>query len=234
MINPLYIKIYNDYKTLIQSNQLSPGEEIPSEAFLRKKYACSRDTVRKATGLLEQKGYIKKSRGKASIVIENRQYLFPTSSIESFKEVSKKNKLDAKTICISLSYVDRDDFDFLNKFKSKKIIEIKRIRQISGEKIVFDIDYLDSFFVDGITKKIAEDSIYEYIEHNLGLKIGYAKKVVTVDYPRDEQIKYLDISQSDLLVCVDSDTYLKSGELFQHSISYHRYDKFIFTSYAAR
>lgn len=230
----LYIQIYEDIKKLIKSNKLKPGDQIASEKELREKYNCSRDTVRKATTLLEQNNLIIKSRGKASIVAENRQYLFPTSSLESFKELKDKNYLDAKTIFVSSKILDLDTLDLKSKLICKEVLEVKRIREINGEKIVLDIDYFDTEYVNDITKEIAENSIYEYIEEDLRLKIDHAQKIVTVESPTDEEAKLLDLRPDKLLVQVTSDTYLKDGTIFQHSISKHRHDKFVFTSYAKR
>lgn len=230
----LYIQIYEDIEKEIKSNKLLLGDPIPSEKELRLKYSCSRDTVRKATDLLDNNQLIIKSRGKASVVAENRQYLFPTSSLESFKELKEKNSLNAITFLVSSKIISREDLDFHTELTAKDILEIKRVRQINGEKIVLDIDYFDTSFVNNITKEVAEDSIYDYIEITLGLEIGHAFKTVTVEKPTDEEKKLLDLSPDQLLVQVSSDTYLKDGQVFQHSISKHRHDKFIFTSYASR
>lgn len=230
----LYIQIYEDIEKLIKSNKLKPGDQISSEKELREQYNCSRDTVRKATGLLEQNNLIIKSRGKSSIVAENRQYLFPTSSLESFKELKEKNYLDAKTIFISSEIKDLASLNLHSKLSCKEVLELKRIREINGEKIVLDIDYFDTNYVKNIDKKIAKNSIYEYIEKDLGLKIDHAQKIVTVKSPTDEEVRLLDLRPDKLLVQVTSDTYLKDGSIFQHSISKHRHDKFVFTSYAKR
>ncbi|MDO5026570.1 MAG: trehalose operon repressor [Tissierellia bacterium] len=230
----LYIKIYEDIKELIKSNRLLPGQTIESEKTLMKKYNCSRDTVRKATSLLQNNDLIIKSQGKSSIVAENRQYLFPTSSLESFKELKEKNSLDAKTIFLSSKLLDRSTLNINSQLQCQQVLEVKRIREINGEKIVLDIDYFDPSFVAKISKEVAENSIYEYLENDLGLSIAYAKKIVTVESPSHEERELLGLSKDMLLVQVASDTYLKDGPVFQHSISKHRHDKFIFTSYAER
>lgn len=234
MNKALYIKIYEDLKNEIKSNSLLPGDTIPSESQLRDIYKCSRDTVRKATLLLEQKNYIKKSRGKSSIVLENRQYLFPTSTLESFKELAIKNNLDYETNVASFKILDKSDIEDIEDIKSDKVIELKRVRMINNDAIVLDIDYLDTNIITGLTQEIAQDSIYEYFEDILGLHISYSKKTVTVENVSPQDLELLHVTEDDLVVMVKSSTYLDSGECFQYSISRHRSDKFIFTSYASR
>lgn len=234
MNKALYIKIYEDLKNEIKSNSILPGDTIPSESQLRDIYKCSRDTVRKATLLLEQKNYIKKSRGKSSIVLENRQYLFPTSTLESFKELAIKNNLDYETNVASFKILDKSDIEDIEDIKSDKVIELKRVRMINNDAIVLDIDYLDTNIITGLTQEIAQDSIYEYFEDILGLHISYSKKTVTVENVSPQDLELLHVTEDDLVVMVKSSTYLDSGECFQYSISRHRSDKFIFTSYASR
>ena len=53
---------------------------------------------------------------------------------------------------------------------------VKRIRQIEGEKIILDEDYLNKSIVEGLSYQDAENSLYEYIEKELGLKISFASK----------------------------------------------------------
>lgn len=234
MSKALYIKIYDDIKNLIKSKTLLPGDPIPSELELRKKYNCSRDTVRKATLLLEQKNYIYKSQGKPSIVLENTQYLFPTSTLESFKELAVKNNLSSKTKCVSIREIDKSSLADLSDIESDKVTELIRVRNINGENIVLDIDYLDSNKVPYMDKEIAENSIYEYIEGQLGLNISYSKKIVVVENANKQDLELLDISDDDLVVVVKSFVYLDNGKCFQYSISRHRSDKFVFTAYASR
>lgn len=228
----LYKKIYEDIKDKIESNKLKVEEKIPSESQLQMKFKCSRDTVRKATAMLEQNNYITKSRGKQSTVKPRNKYTFPTSKIESFKELNIRNDLKAKTKLVFLEYGYKADSDFSGKFRN--CVKVVRVRSMDGEKNVLDIDYFDGEMVPGLTKKICENSIYEFIETKLGIEIGYAKKIVTVEKPTSEDINLLDLNESELLVNVTSYTFTKDGVLFQSTISKHRFNKFRFEAYATR
>ncbi|WP_252233421.1 UTRA domain-containing protein, partial [Clostridium sp. DSM 1985] len=61
-----------------------------------------------------------------------------------------------------------------------KVWKIIRSRSIADERIILDKDYLVKKYVENITEEICEESIYKYIEDELGLKIAYAKKEITV------------------------------------------------------
>ena len=121
-----------------------------------------------------------------------------------------------------------------NKLKSDKVLEVKRVRNIQGEKIILDIDYFDMSFIPYLSEDIAAHSIYQYLEEDLGLKIGYSEKIITVEQPNEEDLKLLDLYYETLIVEVKSETYTMDKKLFQVTQSRHRSDKFEFTSYATR
>ncbi len=233
---PLYKQIYEDLKGAIKTKDLSPGDYIPSEIQLMKIYDCSRDTVRKATNLLAQKKYIEKSKGKPSMVLERQEYTFPTSKIRSFRELSQEGNIEQFTSVISIKELDNTykTDKIYNKLKSDKVLEVKRVRNIAGEKIILDIDYFDMSFIPYLSEDIAAHSIYQYLEEDLGLKIGYSEKIITVEQPNEEDLKLLDLYYETLIVEVKSETYTMDKKLFQVTQSRHRSDKFEFTSYATR
>ena len=78
------------------------------------------------------------------------------------------------------------------------------------------------------------DSIYEYIEEVLGLKIAFAQKEITVESATLEDKKLLDCEGYDMIVVVKSYTYLDDTRLFQYTESRHRPDKFKFVDFARR
>ena len=231
-MNALYKKIYEDIREKIESDKLKIGENIPSESQLQMKYKCSRDTVRKATAMLEQNSYITKSRGRQATVKHRSKYTFPTSKIESFKELNIRDEMRAKTQLIFLKYNYKGEEEFSSQFEN--CVKVVRVRSMDDEKNVLDIDYLDGKLIAGLNKKICENSIYEFIETKLGVEIGYAKKIVTVEKPTSEDIKLLGLNDNELLVNVVSYTFTKGGQLFQSTISKHRHNKFRFEAYATR
>ena len=112
--------------------------------------------------------------------------------------------------------------------------KIVRARKIDGERIILDKDYLNSKFVPTLTLEVCKNSLYKYIEGELGLKVSYAKKEITVQKANEEDKKYLDLGMDNMVVVVRSFTYLEDRSLFQYTESRHRTDKFKFVDFARR
>mgnify|MGYP002248661906 CR=1 FL=1 len=54
--------------------------------------------------------------------------------------------------------------------------KVTRQRVVDGVASVLDIDYLDRELIPGLSKEIAQHSIYQYIEEDLKLQIAMPKK----------------------------------------------------------
>nr|WP_288687345.1 trehalose operon repressor [uncultured Catenibacterium sp.] len=230
-----YQKIYQDLLEKIKQGEIKPHTLLPSESELMKIYDASRDTVRKALNLLLNDGYIQKNKGKGSVVLDINRIAFPVSGVTSFKELTKTLHGEVKTIVILFSEEKPDEeIQKALYVKDGLVYHVKRIREIEGEKIILDEDYLNKSIVEGLSYQDAENSLYEYIEKKLGLKISFARKEITVVKATEEEKQLLDMLDYDLLVCVKSYVYLEDATLFQYTISKHRPDKFRFVDFARR
>ncbi|MGL5617024.1 MAG: trehalose operon repressor [Sarcina sp.] len=232
-----YFNIYNDIMTKIERGEYVVGEKLPSESALMEQYNVSRDTIRKSLNMLEQNGYINKSKGKGSFVLDINKFDFPLSGVVSFKELAEKMNEKPITVVEKFSVIVSEKHWIKKKLNCKEneeIWEIFRTREIGDEKIILDKDYINKSIIKGLSTAICEDSIYEYIEKVLGLKIAFAKKEITVATVEEEDKKYLDLKGYDCIVLVKSYSYLENGELFQYTESRHRPDKFRFLEFARR
>lgn len=231
-----YLTIYDDLVKKIRTNVWPKSTLLPSENELALKYTTSRETIRKALNLLSQNGYIHKVRGKGSVVIDIHKFDFPVSGISSFKELTESLHLDSETIVETLGMVakDHDVRAKLHVAGQDQVWQVDRIRKIDGEKIILDKDYFNEKYVPMPSKAVCENSIYNYIEHQLGLTIGYAKKEIVVEEPTGEDRTLLDLEDFANVVVIKSLVYLTNTSLFQYTESRHRPDKFRFVDFARR
>lgn len=230
-----YQIIYQDLLNKIKSGDIKANTYLPSENELMKIYDASRDTIRKSLNLLLQNGYIQKNKGKGSLVLDFERIAFPVSGVTSFKELEKIMYGDVKThVHVFLQSEVSEEMKKHLYMDHGSMYHIERIREIDGEKVILDIDYLNGEVIKGLKLEHAQNSLYAYIEKELGLKISFAKKEITVVKATDKEKELLDMNEYDLLVCVKSYTYLDDATLFEYTISKHRPDKFRFVDFARR
>ena len=231
-----YLSIYNEIVNKIENGIFEVDSKLPSEAQFMEEYGVSRDTIRKSLNILEQNGYIEKSKGRGSFVLDINKFNFPVSGITSFREISDNLGRTSTTILEELSLRNPSE-QIMKKLEvsiNDYVWGVTRVRKIDGERIILDKDYINAKFVPILTEEICKDSLYSYIEGKLGLKISYAKKEITVQSVTEEDRKYLDLVRFDMVVVVKSYTYLEGRNLFQYTESRHRPDKFKFVDFARR
>ncbi|AUN10945.1 trehalose operon repressor [Clostridium botulinum] len=231
-----YLTIYNEISNKIENNKIQSGEKLSSENEMMKEYNVSRDTIRKALNLLESNGYIQKVKGKGSFVLDINKFDFPVSGLTSFKELSTRMGVESNTLVKELKLIKPDNFLMkqLNLSKNDGVWKVIRVREIDNKKIILDKDFFNKKYVPLLTKDICENSIYEYLENELGLKISFAKKEITVQQATQEDKSYLDFENYSMIVVVKNYIYLDDMSLFQYTESRHRPDRFKFVEFARR
>ncbi|HFR3837832.1 TPA: trehalose operon repressor [Streptococcus suis] len=230
-----YQEIYNDLKEKIRTNLYPAGASLPTEQQLQEKYGVSRDTVRKALSILTEGGLIQKVQGRGSMVLKQEVLNFPVSGLTSYQELTNSLQLVTQTNVVSLELVTvNSSLASLTGFEPySKIWKVVRTRSIDGKISVVDTDYLLADIVPELTHEIAEHSIYEFLEGQLGLDIAYAQKEITVE-PTSREERELMKSQDDYLVLIKSRVFLGDTQQFQYTESKHKIDKFRFVDFARR
>lgn len=232
-----YSVLYNKIQKDIESGHLKPGEQLPSEKDLMDLYDLSRDTVRKSLSLLVTNNYIRKIKGKGSFVLEMNRFDFPVAGLISFKEMAAKTGMTSySTEVIKLHLLKDTSFptEALDTETSQNIWEVIRVRTISGRRMILDKDYFYQDVVPELTREICTNSIYEYLEKDLDLKIGFAHKEIIMEKATAEDRLLLDLYDYDMVAVVNTLVYLENGKLFQFTQSRHCPDKFRFIDVARR
>ncbi|EQF26507.1 trehalose operon repressor [Clostridioides difficile CD160] len=231
-----FYEIYLDLEKDIRNNVYAIGEFLPTEVRLAQKYQVSRETIRKAEALLLEKGFIQKKQGKGAIVLDINKFEIEGAGLISFDELQRNKNLDTeinvlknKKEIMPLEICKKLDID-----TKTKVISVERLRKINGEAVILDKDYFMFEIIPEIPLMAVQSSIFNYIEKNLELKIGYANKEVTVNPVTEEDKLLLDIGTDTHVVVIRSEVYLEDTRLFQYHESRHRVDTFRFVDFARR
>lgn len=231
-----YEQIFKLLKQDILNETYQIDDYLPSEHKLVQTYKVSRDTIRKSLDLLQKAELIQKIRGQGSKVIKQAQIDFPVSNLTSYQELVQQHGINSKTNLIQLEKITVDKkLSNLTGFPEYRLVwRIVRQRVVDDVASVLDIDYLDKTLVPSLTREIAEQSIYAYLEEELGLRIAYAQKEITIDPATNRDQILMDIGTDQHVVSVKSKVYLADGQQFQFTDSRHKLEKFRFIDFAKR
>ena len=231
-----YVEVYSDLAERIRSGVYPAGSRLPAENILIEEYGVSRDTLRKALALLEQDGFMQQTRGKEALGLNHEKVVFPVSGLTSFQELALAEGYRTATHVARLETVrgNRELMKALDVTRDDEVWRLYRVREIEGERVILDKDFLNRKYVPELPEEAVQDSLYKYLEGQLGLRIGFAQKEITAARATEEDRRYLDLGRNDIIIRVSSYVYLENGALFQHTESRHRWDRFRFVDFAKR
>ena len=232
-------EIYRDLKEKIESGEYLYSELLPSENMLVGIYDCSRNTVRRALAGLVEDGHVQSIHGKGVQVIYQPvtdKTGFAVGGIESFQETSRRNNLHPVTRVLRFQTFTADDaFSRESGFPAgSRLLLIRRVRQINGKRLILDINYFLEEAVPGLSPEAAEQSVYAYLEQELGMQIVTSKRRITVERANTLDRECLDLGTYDCLAVVTSNTFNSDGVMFEYTQSRHHPEYFSFQDTATR
>lgn len=233
-----YADIYKNLKQKIENRNYKFQELLPSENTLVQEYECSRNTIRRAISDLVSDGYVQTMQGKGVRVIYQPalQTSFTIGGIESFKESAIRNhqKPETKVIYFTELIVDGKVAARTGFPLGAEIYYLQRLHYLDGKALILNHNYFLKSVATGLTKEIAEKSIYDYLENTLGVNIVTSRRIMTVEKMTEIDEKYLELGDYNCMAVVSSHTYNSDGIMFEYTQSRHRPDYFSFQDNATR
>lgn len=230
--------IYRDLKERVESGEYLYGELLPSENTLIGIFDCSRNTIRRALAGLVEDGYVQAIHGKGVQVIYQpaEKTTFTVGGIETFRESALRNKLRSVTdvVCFEVLTADADMARMTSFPKGSRLLHVERVRNLDGRALILDINYFLEDLVQGLTPDIAQQSIYAYLEQELGMQIVTSKRRITVERATEADRNYLDLEGYDCVAAVTSNTFNSDGVMFEYTQSRHHPEHFSFQNTATR
>ncbi|MBY5014885.1 GntR family transcriptional regulator [Streptococcus suis] len=232
-----YKKVYADIKEKIEQSIWQANQEMPTENELMEIYSYSKDTIRKALSLLEMDGYIQKRQGRNSIILDHNLVRKPfVSELKTVSELNRSANHQVQTELTNL-YIVQGQPEVMKELEVDEktdLYRVSRVRTIDGERLEYEISYFDRRIVPYLSKEVAESSIYQYLEEELGLEISHSRREISFRFATEEEKSLLDLADYDMVVSVTSTTYLADGRPFQYGTITYRPDKVTFVSMAKR
>ena len=233
-----YESIFRSIKKKIEAQDYPYQSLLPSENTLTAEYGCSRNTIRRALADLSADGYVQAIQGKGVRVIYQPvgKTTFIIGGIETFQETARRNNLRAVTRVIRFGTVSADAKLARESGFSEgdELWAVERLRYLDGKALILDLNYFLKELVPGLTPEIAQNSIYEYIENQLGIQIVTSKRKMTVEHVTVRDERWMDLDGYDCVAVVTNHTFNADGLLFEYTQSRHQPDYFCFQDTATR
>ena len=223
-MSSVYKRVANEIATEILNGKYNENKKLPKEEELISKYNLSRTTIRKAIGILVNKGYVYQVQGSGIFIREAalKDYL----SLENLRGLTRDfpdKKIESRVIKIEVISADKE---LAEKMKCKigtNIYFLERIRSVNGEKFAIEYSYFNKDIIPYLNEEISKKSIYSYIIEDLKLSIGFADKIIYSDKLNEEESILLELEKDDPALIIENTVFLSNGDIFEISKVVHNY-----------
>lgn len=153
----LVLQLRDAISTLIEEQGLQPGDQLPTEAELTRKFQISRPALREALKLLEQDGaiYVRHGKGRFVSAAAALQVERPITCFESVTDMMHKSgyRPTNKVLSISEEAASEEVLTALRLPAGSRVIRLERLRMQGEEVLVYCLDY--------IPRSIIPDRLYD-------------------------------------------------------------------------
>ncbi|MGL5662976.1 MAG: GntR family transcriptional regulator, partial [Cetobacterium sp.] len=137
---PIYVQLESILLEMIENGDLKPGDMIPSENELSKKYSISRMTAKKAIDSLTIKGLVERSQGKGTYVSSvEKKIELPINRLRGFTQKVCEMGLTPENRVLAFEKIPcpKNICKILGVEEGANVWRMERVRQIDEVPAVF-------------------------------------------------------------------------------------------------
>lgn len=228
---PLYLQLKEMVKENIKTGKYKTGELIPTELEFQKEFNISRITARQAINELALEGYVKRIKGKGTIV-QYPRIEEPLVRIKSFTNEMKERGIEASTKWaeITITKAFEDVPENLQVEKGEDIYKVRRVRCADGEPIVLFDTYFKMELNLELDNELYYGSLYDYLHTTRGINIAKIKQHIGAASANSFISEHLGIKKGEPVLVLKRQSFDENGNLIEFTKGYYiaeRYEYYI-------
>jgi GntR family transcriptional regulator len=225
---PLYIQVMDALREYMESGSIQPGEQLPGEPELCRLFDVSRTVIRQALKELEYKGLIYRTKGRGTFVAEPkiRESLF--QELTGFYQDMEAKGLApvSKVLKQEVVAAQAKVAEYLHLAPDALVVQIDRLRFVSGEPIVLVTTYLpQNLCPDLVQVDLRTQSLYAYLEKTYGIQIARGRRTLEAVPANEVEAELLQVKKGAPLILLNSVSYLADGTPIEYYQALHRADR---------
>ena len=224
----------------IKSGELLPGDKIPSENELIKRYKISNTTARKILLEIESKGWGRRIKGKGTFVLNRtpeHQLLRTLGSIDAsrrgFHDYLKAEGFTPKNIILEKTILKEGisaEVSGKHFIIEGPVLKIHQLRYADDDLMKDEVRYISLNLCPKIDHLSTEISYFKTYENIYQLKITDVKQTLSADILSPEvPTNNFDNKTSIPVFILDSVILCKTSQVIEIEKSYYRGDKYKFS-----
>jgi GntR family transcriptional regulator len=233
----LYLFLKNQLEELISNSEFKPGDKLPSEYELARKYKVSRMTLRESLRGLEEEGFVVRKQGLGTFVKTNSHRIRSildinygvTEMIKSMGFTPGTREMDIKEVV-----ADSHTAKMLDVNEGSILISIERVRTADKKPVVYSFERMPAWVIDsiGIGNIIGlEGSLYEFLEQKCNITISSSMARLFPTKATRKLAKKLEVKADCPLFLLEQTDTNQSGKSILYSLEHFVTEYFDFVIY---
>lgn len=217
---------------LCSKGAFAPGEKIPSESQMSKKFGISRETWRNTLEILRREGILYSKHGSGTYLIDStRKIENDLSELRSLSEMIRNAGIVecVPQLTISYEYPSSEVAQMLHISTEDSVCVIKRTRYSDAGAICSSVNYIPASLTDELDIKSPPSSIFGYFEQVKGILITRSATRIVVPDQGDPIAAELHKSKGVSILGLQQQHFDSRGNPCMYSIDYLRCDMFDFS-----
>ena len=224
-----YIAIAREIKKRIISGQYPAAEPLPDQFALAAEFGTSRMTIQQAMRQLIVEGLVYTRQGQGTFIRKNflqlsRWDIHGSDYAGATETWGHLGKVESQVIRFELRFPSEKEQASLLIDADSPVYDFVRLRLLNGEPLSLDITVMPVSLVPGLSKSHLENSVFRYVQDNLGLKMMGSYRVVRALKPSELDQQHLNCDASDPILEVEQVIYLDDGTPLEYAHCHYRYD----------
>ena len=238
--SPIYIQISDEIIKSIKSGIFQPGDKIPSENELIKKYEVSNTTARKSLLEIELKGWARRVKGRGTFVLNRTENKYLTRTLGSvystrigFDEKLIEEGFKPKNIIVEKMILDAGisaKISGRHYIIEGPVVKIRRLRYADDILMKDEIRYISLKICPGINMLDSKKPYFKIYEEEYNLKLTDIKQTLsTTIFSTKTPDNYFGSKTLLPVFILNSAVSNAEGKVVEIEKSYYRGDKYQFS-----
>lgn len=171
----LYLKVKEEIERIIQVGELQPGERLPSEPELAKKFNVSRPTLREALKMLQREKVLISKNGVGTYVNSRTDFIInPLNKLQSLGQMIKNEGYVESESNVKI-YTRGPEEDWKKQLQiDEPVVVLERSRTADGNKVAFYYNIFPQSLAGNHFDEGFSGAIFDFLENKMGIRIAWA------------------------------------------------------------
>ena len=225
---PLYYQLAQNIETAIRSGRLSSGSHLDNEFELARQLRVSRPTVRRAIGLLANRGLVIRRHGIGTLVVpvRVRRPVRLSSLYDDLKESGQTPT--TRLLAREIVPAPADVATSLQLSRGSRVLHFERLRLASDQPIALMRNFLPLTLEEGVTEEgLKSTGLYQLLRQS-GVHLRLASQAIGARSAQRREARLLNVPAGAPLLTMRRISYDDAGQPVEYGSHVYPADRYSF------